>query len=191
MIIDKATIKDMGLEPADIIRVKGTGTFGLLARSVFVPWTDRHHHALVWRKSGDDYIILESVNKGLAVGRLSMYAGSDVTFYRAVSLDFATRERACEELTRYGRAPYDYALYIRLVRNIIKAELGVLRSGHWFRKLHAYELPYGEDGWLVCTEAVALAFRLVNWSLVPDGVMALPSAIEQASLDGLIREVTA
>ena len=191
MIIDKTTIRDLDLEPADIIRVKSTGTFGLLARSIFVPWTDRHHHALVWKRSGDDYIILESVNKGLAVGRLSMYVGSDITFYRAVNLDFATRERACEELTRYGRAPYDYALYIRLVRNIIKAELSILRSGHWLRKLHAYELPYREDGWLVCTEAVALAFRLVNWSLVPDGVMALPSAIEQASLDGLIREVTA
>jgi len=191
MIIDKASIATLELEPADIIRVKGNGLFSLLARSVFVPHTDRHHHALVWKKSGNDYIILESVGKGLAVGRLSMYDKQDVTFYRAVSLDLATRERACEELTRYGRAPYDYALYARLVRNIIRAELSILRSGHWLRKLHAYELPYREDGWLVCTEAVALAFRLVNWSLVPDGVMALPSAIEQASLDGLIREVTA
>ncbi|MBU2249832.1 MAG: hypothetical protein KKD77_24000 [Gammaproteobacteria bacterium] len=191
MILDKSGIVALELEPADIIRVKGNGPMSLLAHSIFAPYTDRHHHALVWSKSGDDYIILESVSKGLAVGRLSMYAGADVTFYRAVNLDFATRERACDELTRYGRAPYDYALYIRLVRNIIKAELSILRSGRWFRKLHAYELPYREDGWLVCTEAVALAFRLVNWSLVPDGVMALPSAIEQASLDGLIREVTA
>jgi len=189
MIVDSDRIRELGLEPADIIAVKGRGLFGSLAKAVFAPVTDRYHHALIWQRTYNDFIILESVSKGLAVGRLSMYGGQDVKFYRAVNLDLETRERACDELTGYGRAPYDWALYARLLRNVVKAELNIIKSGHAPRRLHAHELPYREDGWLICTEAVALAFRLVGWALVPDGVMALPSTIEQARLDGLVREL--
>jgi len=189
MIVTKDAIRRLCLEAGDIGAAKGRGPLGYAVRKVFAPETDRFHHFLIWTRLEDDYIILESVNKGLAVGRLSMYVGQDVRFYRAVNLDPDTRARACDELTSYGRSPYDWALCLRLLRNVIKAELGIIWSEHRMRKIHACELPYREDGWLVCTEAVVLAYRLVDWALVPAGVAGLPSAIEQARLDGLIGEV--
>ena len=179
-----------GLEPGDIGAVKGTGVLGYASRNIFVPKTDRYHHFIIWWKTVDnDWVILESVNKGLAVGRLSMYTGKDVKFYRAVNLDANTRERACEEITEYGRSPYDWLLYVRLLPAVLRAEVACLMAEGRIRRISADEIPYNNDSWLICTEAVVTAYRLVGWSLVPDGVMPLPSAIEQARIDGLIKEV--
>jgi hypothetical protein len=189
MIIDKSCISRLELEPADIGAVRGGGPAGFASRNLFVPRTDRFHHFLVWMKRDGDYIILESIGKGLSVGRLSMYSGKDVRFYRAGTLDLATRRRACEELTEYGRSRYDWALYLRLAWDIAEMEARIVRSGQAPRRLSAEELPYRDDAALVCTEAVVTAFRLVNWSLVPRGVLPLPSAIEQARLSGLLKEV--
>ena len=188
MIIQNGRVMD--LEPGDIGAVKGNGPLGLAARGLFAPYTDRYHHFLVWWKTADgDYVILESINKGLAVGRLSMYNGADVKFYRAVNLDARTRERACEELTEYGRSRYDWLLYLRLAAFVIGTEARLLKAEGRFRKIQASEMKYNEDGWLICTEAVVTAYRLVGWSLVPEGVVPLPCAIEQARLDGIIKEV--
>ena len=190
MIVETEKIPALALEVGDIGAVKGSGPLGFAARNLFTPYTDRYHHFIVWWKTADgDWVILESINKGLAVGRLSMYAGSDVKFYRATNLDERTRERACEELTEYGRSPYDWLLYLRLAAYVIRTEVGLLRSERRLRRIDASEIPYNADSWLICTEAIVTAYRLVGWSLVPDGVMPLPSAIEQARLDGLIKEV--
>ena len=184
-------INRLNLEPGDIAAVKGHGLLARLSRAVFSPDTDRYHHFLIWKKctDGEDYIILESVAKGLAVGRLSMYEDQDIRFYRAVNLDRDTRNQACEELTRSGRAPYDWMVYFNLPWEAAKAEARILLGGRLPRKLTAAEVNCCEDSWLICTEAVALAYKLANWSLVPDGIMALPSAIEQARLDGVIQEI--
>ena len=186
MTLDKVNICNLNLEPGDIGAIGERLPVGWL----FSPETDRFHHFLVWRRVPGDWIILESISKGLAVGRLSMYAGKDVKFYRAECLDAATRARACDELTRYGRSPYDWLLCIRIAWHIAAAEWAALRAGHWLRRIRAEELAVCDDSWLVCTEAVVVAYKLVGWSLVPDGVLPLPCAIEQARLDGLIREVT-
>lgn len=183
--------KALELEPGDIGAVKGNGPLGFAAENLFTPKTDRYHHFLVWWKTKDgDWVILESINKGLAVGRLSMYNGKDVKFYRAVNLDADTRERACEELTEYGRSRYDWMLYLRLAAFVIGTELKLFKAERRFRKLDASEMAYSEDGWLICTEAIVTAYRLVGWSLVPEGVIPLPCAIEQARIDGLIKEVS-
>ena len=188
MIIDKSNVP--ALEAGDIGGVKGRGPLGFAARSLFTPYTDRYHHFLVWWKTADgDYVILESINKGLAVGRLSMYDGSDVKFYRATNLDARTRERACEELTEYGRSRYDWLLYVRLAAFVIGTEVKLFKAERRLRKIRADEMTYQGDGWLICTEAIVTAYRLVGWSLVPEGVVPLPCAIEQARLDGIIKEV--
>jgi len=60
------------LQPGDIFAVKGKGIIGKLSSKLMAPPTDRFHFGLVWEKADKDHIILESIAKGIAVGRLSM-----------------------------------------------------------------------------------------------------------------------
>ena len=172
----------IGLQPGDIFAVKGGGFLSWLSRSLMQPETDRFHYGIILREWQGDYLILESISKGLSVGRLSFYEGADIKFYRANCLK-NLREAAPLELTRWGRSRYDYLLVAKLIV-----------QGMWLllwhrRRIKVEELTWSQDNALICTEAVDIAYDAVGVNVIPLHVCPTPSAFRQAELEGRISEI--
>jgi len=174
----------MEFQAGDIGSTKGKGLLGQLNQTAFVPQTDRFHFFIIWKRLWDgDYLILESVKKGLAIGRLSWYKGKDIEIYR-VNCPIGLRRKAPFGLIDWGRSRYDYWLFVKIPIGAIAALAKILYNEHKVRKLKAEDLPYGTNSALICTEAVDVAYDSVGVNLIPEGVPPLPSAFKQALLDG-------
>jgi len=170
------------LQPGDIFATRGSGLLGWLSRRLMEPENDRYHYGIILQKWQEDYLILESISKGLSVGRLSFYEGADIKFYR-VDCDEDLRAAAPYELTRWGRSLYDYLLIPKLVV-----------QGLWLllwhrRRIRPEELTWSQDNALICTEAVDIAYDAVGVNIFPPRVCPAPSAFRQAELDGRIEEI--
>lgn len=176
------------LEPGDIFAVKGKGILGWLASKLMAPATDRFHFGLIWQKVDGDYIILESIAKGIAVGRLSMYEGKDVEFYR-VACPEDLRAQAPIELTKWGRAKYDYLLVVKLVIQGLWLVLKHLIIEGKFRRIRAEELSWTQNDSLVCTEGADIGFDAVGVNVIPIEVCPTPSEFKQAELDERIHKI--
>ncbi|MBA7700621.1 hypothetical protein ES703_109341 [subsurface metagenome] len=182
------------LYPADICATKGKGPLLWFSQHLLEPKTDRIHFFIIgdYLPWDDDYVILESIGKGIAVGRLSFYKPEDVEIYR-VNLGHGTlvpklahtlRRQVAAELTRVGRARYDYILYLQL----ILGALSLLLRG----KLPPWkpeQIPYGRNKAYICTEAVRYGWRAVGHPIFPEGVAPTPSAFKQALIDGKMRMI--
>jgi len=176
------------LEPGDIFAVKGKGIIGWLASRLMTPETDRFHFGLIWQKVEDDYIILESIAKGIAVGRLSMYEGKDVKYYR-VDCPPELAAQAPVELTKWGRSHYDYLLIVKLVIQGLWLVFKHLVTEGKIRRIRAEELSWSQNDSPVCTEGVDIGFDAVGVNVIPIEVCPAPSAFMQAELDGRMAEL--
>ena len=178
----------LDLIPGDIFATKGEGIVGRVCRSIFTPDTDRFHHCLLWQKTDEgDWVILESIGKGIAVSRLSEYKNRDIKFYR-VNCPDEIRNQVCPELTKWGRYSYDYLLIVK----IAIAALGVLLRNYLtgkFRKITADNLPYAKDAHFICIEAIDLPYYHLGFTIIPPTRMPVPSAVKQAELEGRITEI--
>ena len=176
------------LEPGDIFSTKGKGILGWLSRNLMAPPTDRFHYGLVWEKVDDDYLILESISKGIAIGRLFFYEGGDIKFYR-VDCPNELRGQAPVELTRWGRSLYDYLLIPKLAIQGIALFIKQLFTEGRFRRIRAEELTWVQNNSFLCTEAVDIAYDAVGVNIIPIGTCPVPSAFKQAEMDGKITEI--
>lgn len=179
---------------ADIGATKGKGPLLWFSQNLIKPKTDRIHFFIIgdyipWE---DDYVILEAISSGIRVGRLSFYEPAELEIYRVklgygeLGRVFGTelRRRASLELTKVGRARYDWVLFIQLALGGI----GLLLRG----KLPPWrpeQFPYGRDKKYICTEAAAEAWRGVGHPIIPEGVVPVPSAFIQALQEGKLRRV--
>jgi len=182
------------LFPADIGATRGKGPLLWFSQRLLEPKTDRIHFFIIgdYLPWDDDYVILESIGKGIAVGRLSFYKPEDVEIYRVNlgsgplvhKLAHELRRRVAAELTRVGRARYDYILYIQL----ILGALSLLLRG----KLPPWkpeQVPYGRNKAYICTEAARYGWRAVGHPIFPEGVAPTPSAFKQALIEKKMRMV--
>ncbi len=188
------------LYPADIGATRGSGPLLWFSQHLIEPKTDRIHYFIIgdYLPWDDDYVILESIGKGIAVGRLSFYKPEDVEIYRVVLSQtpeqnlgkrrteefYDVRRRAAAELTRVGRARYDYILFAQ----IALGALTLLLRG----KLPPWrpeQFPYGRDGKYICTEAANFCWRAVGHPIIPPGVVPLPAGFAQALQEGRIRKI--
>jgi len=175
------------LQSGDIFAVKGEGTLAKLASKLTEPYTDRFHYGLIWRRIGSDYYILESIGKGVAIGRLSFYAGQDVKIYR-VNCPAGLRRLAPAALTKYGRSKYDYLLLAKIVIQGFCTIFKNFCKGEGIHPIRAEDLTWSHNSALVCTEAVDIAYLSVGVNLT-GGTCPTPSAFKQAELDGVITEL--
>jgi len=182
------------LYPGDIAGVKGKGPLLWLSQHLLEPSTDRVHFFVIgdYIPWDDDYVILESIGKGIAVGRLSFYKPEELEIYRVNlardprmrKLENQMRKEAAAALSRLGRARYDYVLYIQLFLGalflLIRGKLPPWRSK---------DIPYGRNRSYICTEAAAEAWRAVGHPIIPPGVVPTPAAFRQALMDNKIRKI--
>lgn len=179
----------MTLQPGDIFAIKGKGIAGWAVRNLISPSIDRFHFGILWKKlPHGDFIILESIHKGLAVGKLSWYSAVDIEFYR-VDCPWDLRRIAANGLIDYGRSMYDFLLVFKIAVGSLLAFFKVLVKERKIRRLQAEDFPYGQNSSLICTEAVDIAYDSVGVNIIPEGVVPLPNAFRQAELDGLITRI--
>ncbi len=178
----------MNLQPGDIFATKGKGITGWAVRNLISPTTDRFHFGIIWRQMGNDYIILESVSKGIAVGLLSWYNPKEVEIYRVDCFKYL-RTFAPDHLVIWGRSKYDYLLILKIALGGLLAFFKVLIKEKRPRRLRAEDFPYGQNSELICTEAVDIAYDAVGVNIIPEGVMPLPNAFRQAEIDGRINRI--
>ncbi len=182
------------LLPGDIAGVKRKDFIGRMANKMLVPHTDLFHFFLIgdYLSWDDDYVILESISKGIAVGRLSFYNPADVVIFRRVlpedwhryyeegglqmqeSPEFI-RKKAAAALTLKGRARYDWLLILQLALTLP----GLLLRGK-FPPYQPEDLPYGRNKAYICTEAVVFAWQHVGFPIVPKHIVPVPAAIVRA-----------
>jgi len=171
----------MKLQTGDIFAVKGKGFFAFLNRKLIKPYTDRFHFGLLgdYIPEEDDWVILESINKGVAVGRLSFYDLNDVEFYRINDVDSAEKGTyATIQATLWGREKYDYRLFIKLIYYALKALIK-------YHSIWYTDIPNIEDKRLICTELVDEAYRFV-FPVFDARYEATPSHFKERVREGYI-----
>jgi len=182
------------LFPADICATRGKGPLLWFSQHLLEPKTDRIHFFVIkqYLPWDDDYEILESIGKGIAIGRLSFYKPEDIEIYR-VNLggdsrlrdaQILLRRQVAAELSKVGRARYDYILYIQLIVGAISL---LLRG-----KLPPWkpnQIPYGRNKAYICTEAARYGWRAVGHPIFPEGIAPTPSAFKQALIEHRIRKI--
>lgn len=179
----------MHLQPGDIFATKGNGPAGWAVRNLLSPNTNRFHFGILWRKGANgDFIIFESLSKGLTVGLLNFYDTTKLKFYR-VNCPVGLRYNAPEGLLAWGRAKYDYWLVLKLALGAVLAFARVLIKERRVRRLRAEDLPYGVNSSLICTEAVDVAYDSVGVNVIPEGVVPIPNAFRQAEIEGRMSEL--
>ena len=182
------------LFPADICATRGKGPLLWFSQHLLEPKTDRIHFFIIsgYLPWDDDYIILESIGKGMAVGRLSFYKPEDLEIYRVnlsgdprlSEVGKLLRRQVADELTKVGRARYDYILYLQL----IAGGISLLLKG----KLPPWspdQIPYGRNKAYICTEAARYGWRARGHPIFPEGMAPTPSAFKQALIDGKMRKI--
>ena len=182
------------LFPGDIFGVKGGGIAGWLCRHLITPSTDRFHFGLVgdYLPWDDDYVILESIGKGIAVGRLSFYNPEDIEIYRVnLSRDprlrivnMLLRRQVAAELTKVGRARYDWILIAQLVVGALR----LLATGN-LPPWKPEQFPYGINNKYVCTEAGNYGWRAKGHPIIKAGVVPLPAGYKQALIERRMRKI--
>lgn len=154
---------------------------------LILPKTTRHHFFLLgeYIPDEDDYVILESINKGIAVGRLSFYKSEDIEIYRINDKDWKEiGKKATLALTKYGRARYDFILCIRLILSIPR-----LIIKHGFPPWLVQKLPYYSDGSFICTEAVRRGFKDTGHPIIEKGVLPIGASYKQAFKRGKLLRI--
>jgi len=182
------------LLPADIGGVKGSGPLLWFSENLIEPKTDRIHFFLIgdYLPWDDDYVILESIGKGIAVGRLSFYKPEDIEIYRVNlsrdprlrKLDMLLRRQVAAELTKVGHARYDYIL----IAQIAFGALQLLVTG----KLPPWrpeQFPYGRNKAYICTEAANFGWRARGHPVIQLGIVPLPAGFKLALIEKRIRKV--
>ncbi len=182
------------LFPADIGATRGKGPLLWFSKNLIEPKTDRVHFFLIgnYLPWDDDYVILEAIGKGITVGRLSFYKPEEVEIYRVnigrdprmKELQRELRRRAAAELTRVGRARYDYILIIQ----IALGALNLLLKGK-LPPWKADDFPYGRNKDYICTEAANFGWRAVGHPVIKPGVVPLPAGYKQALIEHRIRKI--
>ena len=148
----------MELKTGDIFAVRGRGIFGWLHRKLLIPYTDRFHLGLLgdYVPEEDDWVILESIDRGVAVGRLSFYNLEDLKFYTPKDSTFGVQ--AALQATKHGRARYDYGLFLHIIYYGVKALITNYRRYRIFKAFY-YDIPNKTNARLICTELVGEAYR--------------------------------
>lgn len=169
--------------PGDIVGVEGKGFLQSLSFKMIEPHTKLYHFFLVgdYVPEEDDYEILESIGKGVAIGRLSWYSDQVFDVFR-INNAFAEQigRRAYYAASKFGRRRYDYLVYVKFIGDWLKFIIRNRRLG----PLSTKDFSYARNSNLICTELVFESYLLVGVRLVEEGEVPIPAAYINAYNDG-------
>ncbi len=160
----------------------------LLSERAIVPHTKLFHFGVIgdYIEREDDYVILESIGKGTAVGRLSWYAGRRYQVFRMNDPDFeALGREAAERASAFGRRHYDYALYLKLFTWALgywSKELATLHVPP--RPVRPDQIPYKTDQDFICIELYFAVWNLVGRRIRAHGHAPVPAEVIEALTRG-------
>lgn len=166
------------LQPGDIVGVVAKGPLGWLNRNFITPHTNLFHFFLIIQEiiGGNDFIILESINKGVAIGRLNWYKNREYVVFRVNDADaWYLGERASQISSKFGRHWYDFGLFFKLAAWALGYCLKEIATGHIPRPVTPGQIPYDRDNVFICTEMVFEAWRLVGIYLRAKGHAPVPA----------------
>lgn len=190
------------LQRGDIFATTNPGIVGQLHKRLFRPRTTRFHYGLLGEKiiheDELDWVIFESIGKGVAVGRLSWYLNDDVEVYR-VAVQESTDPRnnntlafnygllASLEATNLGRRLYDFRAWFHIAYYSLKAiAYHLWKEGKAY--VHYTDIPLVLDNRLICTELVNESYR-PYFAVTDNRFLATPANFKHSVLYGRIRTV--
>ena len=180
--------------PGDIVGVYPTSIMSKIGArleyALISPPTYLFHFLVIARKcqyeDKEDYEIYESIGKGVAVGRLSMYEDMPYVVFRLndpVAHIMGKGKEAVELASMFGRHYYDYFLYAKILAGGIKCWIKQILFERRLRRIHFHELPYARNSFFICTELANETWRAVNRPLAPIGTIPIPASFVQAAWD--------
>lgn len=189
-IIERDRLGRVRYYPGDGVGVQGGPPLGTISEKAIVPHTDLYHFFVIgdYIESEDDYVILESIGKGTAVGRLSWYAGKRYTVFRMNDPDFVRLGKLATELaSRYGRRHYDYGLYMKLFTWAAGYWAKEILTGHIPpRPVTTDMIPYKTDRDFICIELYFEVWKLVGRRIRLHGCAPVPAEVINAVNRGVL-----
>ena len=174
----------------DGVGVYGSGPLDWLSENAVTPHTKLFHFFVIgdYIEEDDDYVILESIGKGTAVGRLSWYAGKQYTVFRMNDPDYvALGKLAAERASIFGRRHYDYALYLKLFTWAAGYWTKELATGHFPpRAVRTDQIPYKTDHDFICIELYFAIWNLVGRRIRAHGHAPMPAEVINAVKRGTL-----
>jgi hypothetical protein len=174
---------------ADIVGVEGQGAVQSLSYNGIEPRTHLYHFLLIGRyiESEDDFEILESIGKGVAMGRLSWYDAARYQVFR-VNQRFAAPlgVQAIEKASKFGRMPYDYLLFLKFAADFLKHTAGHLLRFEGVPRMKPSDFHFVKNAAFICTEFVVATWDLVGVQVIDPKDAPVPAAFALAVGDGRI-----
>lgn len=162
--------------PGDTVGVEG-GFLASLAYYIFEPQTHLFHFLTVRSRleEEDDYEIIEMLNRGCEIGRLSWYAGRYYVVFRpADPAAMPLGKKAAKYASKFGRRSYDYSLFLRLPADLLSCWFWQLVKEHRLRRIRPSELKLAANAAFVCTELPVNIWNEVCLRLLMANDAALP-----------------
>ena len=175
--------------PGDFVGVEGGGILTALSAGAITPRTKLFHFLLIgdYIPEDDDYVILESIGKGVAVGRLSWYADRKYQVFRVNHPDYARLgKRAAALASKFGRHDYDYFLFARFLGDFVRFEAEELWTFRRFARMFPGDFRRVQDSDFICTELVVATWALVGVDVIHPEDAPVPAAFVLAERAGRI-----
>jgi hypothetical protein len=170
----------MGIYPVgSIIHFFGQNPLSFLASKVFTPKTNLFHAAIIghYIKDEEDYEIIESLGRGITLGRLSFYNNTKYLVYWPSKVNTAIGDDLWILSSKFGRTKYDFLFYLEVAISVLKISIRNLIKFHKLKAISPQELKTGTNKDFICTR-----FTREFWNqyqkniLFPEEWSPIPSA---------------
>ncbi len=163
------------LLPGDIVLTHSPG-FNFLRVLTGLYW---NHVILIDEADfvGDkDYVILESINKGVAIGYLSFYQGCEIAIYRYKGITEEQQQEIRHSAKTRGRWRYDFLVPFKVLKRVGFKKFFELLVQFW-SKSYPLKIPHIKDSYVVCSELVQEAYSFAEIPLISDEYILVPDQI--------------
>jgi hypothetical protein len=157
------------------------------SRAFFYPHTWYYHTAILGEYIPEerDYEILESINQGVRLGRLSFYKDRIFRLYWPTGVNQGIGRDIKIRASKFGRVNYDWLFYFDIAIAFIKVQINNLKVYHRFFSARPDELHVNRHVNFVCTRFSEEFWSLYNADVpFPQTWAPLPAAYEKAVEEG-------
>lgn len=161
------------LQPGDIINVHSNG-FSLLRLLTGLYW---NHTLMIDESIGDDYGILESIDKGPAAPLLSNYRGQEIAVYRYKGISLDQQERLRLIARQKAKYKYDFLIPVRTIQRV-GLRKGIKLIIQLLNKEYPLEIPHIQDSYVVCSEYIQEIYAEAGIPLCDNRYFLTPDAVQ-------------